>query len=201
MQNWIKISLGVLGTILLGAIGSGLWERFLSGTVDSVVDLSIVIVSSIFNSYKDGIYETASLGFHESYSLLLIMLFVMLMPLAYLRLLRMHPIEVKRRRTSENKVGDFIVSEKGYKFIFGLTITVMILCVFIISKISYTNRVVTYSMRSIDIVKPYISNNEYDLLKSQFYQVRNTDDYTMFNDKVKRISNKHNLKLPENEPL
>ena len=78
---------------------------------------------------------------------------------------------------------------------------VMISCVFIMSKISYTNRVVTYSMRPLDIVKPYIAEDEHNKLVSNFYQVRNTDDYDAFNEQLVKIAEKHSLRLPKNAPL
>ncbi len=88
MKNWVKMLLGVLGTIFLGAIGSGLWERFLSKFMDSLIDLSVEFVNLIFKSYKDRIYETASLGFHDIYSLQLYIIFVITLPFLYLLILK-----------------------------------------------------------------------------------------------------------------
>lgn len=201
MSNWIKITLGILGTIFLGAIGSGLWERFLSGFVDSLVGLSIELVSSIFKSYKDGIYETASLGFHETHSLQLLLFVNILLPIAYIRLLQRHPENRKEEGEIDKKIGSFIKGRYGYTLIKILTLSVMISCLIIASKLSYTNRVVTYSTRSLDIVKPYIPESEYDTLVSYYYQVRNADDYSHFNEKIKKIAKDNSLRLPENAPL
>lgn len=190
-----------MGTIFLGAIGSGLWERFLSGFVDSLVSLSIEFVSSIFKSYKDDIYETAALGFHEIHSLQLFLLVVLLLPMAYIRLLQRHPENKKEQSEIDQKVGSFIKSKYGYIVLNVLTLSVMVSCLFIASKISYTNRVVTYSIRSLDIVKPYILEKEYDKLVSDYYQLRNADDYNKFNEAIKKIAEEHSLRLPKNAPL
>lgn len=201
MNNGIKIILGIIGTILLGAIGSGLWDRFLSGFFDSVVNVSVELVNLIFKTYKDGIYETASLGFHESYSLIWIMLVISLMPLMYIQILRKHPVSGEKRKKVDNKTADFIISNNGYKFILALTLTVLVLSIFIVSKVSYTNRVITYSIRSLDVVKPFVGDKKHALLLSQFYQVRDTDDYDAFHDLIKTIARENELRLPENEPL
>lgn len=201
MKNWIKITLGILGTIFLGAIGSGLWERFLSKIIDSLVSLSVEFLNSIFKSYKDGIYETASVGFHETYSMQLFLLFFLLMPLAYIKLLKRHPENNKDKGDFDKKVGSFLRGKNGYVLLQILTISVMISCLFIVSGISYTNRIITYSIRSIDIVKPYISDAEYDKLISDYYQVRNTDDYSKFSVNIQKIAEEHALRLPENAPL
>jgi len=201
MKSGVKIILGIIATIFLGAIGSGLWERFLSKFIDALVSLSIEFIDVIFKSYKDGIYETASLGFHENHSLQLFILFVGLLPFAYIRLLKRHPESKRESSEFDNKARAFLSSPKGFLLIQVLTLSVMISCLFIMSKISYTNRVITYSMRSLDIIKPYITNSEQDKLVSQFYQVRNTDDYDEFNKLIRNIAENNSLRLPKNAPL
>ncbi len=201
MKNWIKITIGIIGTIFLGAIGSGLWERFLSPLADSLVILSVEFVNTIFKSYKDGIYETASLGFHESYSLMLFVIYVMVLPFLYLRLLKTHPATKNESSEYDKKLGGFLRSEKGYIFLLILTVTVTISSLFIFTKIIYTNQVITYSMRSLDIVKPYIPSEEHNKLVSTFYQVRNTDDFHKFNKIIQEIAEKNSLRLPANTLL
>jgi hypothetical protein len=63
------------------------------------------------------------------------------------------------------------------------------------------DRVITYSMRSLDVVKPYIAIAEHNKLVSEFYQVRNTDDYDEFNGRLQEIAKNNSLRLPENAPL
>jgi hypothetical protein len=83
VKSLIKIILGMLGTIILWAVGSGLWERFLSKFFDTIANLSVEFVNSIFRSYKDGIYQTASLGLHENYSLALLGAAILFLPFPY----------------------------------------------------------------------------------------------------------------------
>ena len=50
-------------------------------------------------------------------------------------------------------------------------------------------------------MKPYISKAEYDKLVSDYYQVRNTDDYSKFSDSIQKLAEEYSLRLPENAPL
>ncbi len=49
-MKYLKIIAGILATILLGAVGGGLWERVLSPALDKLSRAAIQLVDGI---YKD----------------------------------------------------------------------------------------------------------------------------------------------------
>jgi|LGVD01.1.fsa_nt_gb hypothetical protein len=75
---FIKILLGALATILLGAIGSGVWERLLSPALKETSNFITSTISSISKTYSDSIYSRASsiTTYDQSENILLILLFV-----------------------------------------------------------------------------------------------------------------------------
>lgn len=48
---------------------------------------------------------------------------------------------------------------------------------------------------NIEIIKPYISNQEYDILISRFYQIESKKDYKNLIDDVKEVADDNNLIL------
>lgn len=87
LSKSLKIIVGVIATIILGAIGSGLWERFLGPTLDWLTKASIGTIARGYGSYRDLIYASAAKGFHEAHSLALYTLVIGFLPMAYLLLL------------------------------------------------------------------------------------------------------------------
>jgi hypothetical protein len=77
LSGFRKIALGLLGTILLGALGSGLWDLALKpgGRWLNEVFLTAVTLGSDY--LKDQVYAEAARGYHEaaaadSYELLIL---------------------------------------------------------------------------------------------------------------------------------
>ncbi len=57
----LKWFLGLLGTILLGAIGSGVWQGLLGPALNLVRNLVLDLASLGFRSYKDSVYRQIAL--------------------------------------------------------------------------------------------------------------------------------------------
>ncbi len=68
-SKYLKWIIGVFGTIILGAIGSGLWDLVLKSLWFSMSKFFLEIISSIFSSFKSATYKDISKGFHEGSSI------------------------------------------------------------------------------------------------------------------------------------
>ncbi len=209
MNNAKGIWLSAIVSAIVALIINGLWDSFVAKYFYSFTSTFVEIASVIFTSYKDGIYAKASLGVRESYlPILLSVSFLFIMIISHLSrsmikgllyiILDMIILNSDKKSNIREIAKDSFFSVKLFT---PMLVIVMILSIFTVSTISYTNRVVTYSIRSLDIVKPYMPENEHDKLTSQFYQVRNTDDYDNFNKKITNVAEKHSLRLPRNAPL
>src|SRR5208283_2627734 len=60
-----KLMVGIVVTIFLGSIGSGLWDRMLSHVFDWSLTLFLTVISRVFRSYVDYIHEDIGKGAHE----------------------------------------------------------------------------------------------------------------------------------------
>ncbi|QKQ25157.1 hypothetical protein [Candidatus Reidiella endopervernicosa] len=80
----LKVIVGIIVTIVLGAIGSGVWERILSPALDWIYRFSVGLISKVSIDYKNNIYEAAEMGFHEDFSFRLFLITTLLLSLALL---------------------------------------------------------------------------------------------------------------------
>lgn len=89
-QNWIKILFGLIGTIILGAIGSGIWELFLSHLADNLISYLLRFLNNFSDNFKNEIYSdvgkgstyilgTFAMTFHSLFWLLTILLPIILL--------------------------------------------------------------------------------------------------------------------------
>ena len=199
--NYGKVILGIIGTILLGAIGSGLWERIISPLADEIMKLSINSINFFFTSYKDSIYKEASNGFHELYSLEIYLILLAILPFLYIKLLQKHPSNKKMNSSEKSTFQVFLLSRNGYFIYYGVTLSVIIFITFSVLRHNYINKTVTYSIKSMEIIKPYISNKKYLLLRSQYFLISNTIEFKEFNKKINDLAKENKLKLHIFKPL
>ncbi len=201
-KYYLKIFLGIIGTIFLGAIGSGLWERIISPLIDKVMTLSINGINFFFITYKDSLYKEAANGFHEFYSLQMWILVLMTLPILYIRILQVHPAnKVKNKRKQETSFKVFINSKKGYWSIYAVTLVLMVTIIFSTLRYRYINDTITYSLTSLEIINPYISKKESMLLRSQYFSIRDTNEFMLFNEKLQNIAKENKLNLHTFRPL
>jgi|GEM_PF-1520861 len=103
-NKYLKWFAGILGAIILGAIGSGVWESILKHLLTSTRDFFLNIVSLGIKSYKDATYSEIGKGFHEASSLDLQTLFIFLLILALLSLVIFMYFSTKRLEEKHTKL-------------------------------------------------------------------------------------------------
>jgi len=185
----------VLGTILLGAIGSGLWERCLSHLLDWIVKLVVSGMSLASNTYKNGIYEEAAKGFHEYSSLFLHTLVLTMVPMFYCYVLIRHP-HVKKDGV-DNKTRTFLRSRIGYYTLTILTFAVMIVFSLYLTKTTYINTIVTITRQSISILAPLIQESDEKELWAMYYSMTTEKDFQEFKSRLENLAKEKSVILPQ----
>jgi hypothetical protein len=198
MNKFLKIILGIIATIILGAIGSGLWERMLGPLLDWITHATVGMYASLVSSYSDSIYEKAANGFHEENSLVLFTIFISFLPMSYYFLLKKHPTE---KNDKSEPIGIFIRSRKGYWLILALTITVTLGTSFTSLKLRHINETITFSLTSIEIIRPHISEQKYLELRSRYYSMRTTKEFRAIYSEIVSVAKEHSQRLPDYSPL
>src|SRR3989442_14883559 len=73
MNRKLKWTLGIIGTILLGALGSGLWSVVFAPLGSTILKWLLSIVTLGIASARDALYVSAALGYRERPSLILLL--------------------------------------------------------------------------------------------------------------------------------
>jgi hypothetical protein len=195
----IKIIGSAIVAVLLGAIGSGVWSGLLSPLWNSFIMGIVKLITHFSGSLADSIYFEAAKGFHEAYSLSVLTLLMGMLTGVYISFIIIRALF--RFGSPKEALTKFMRSK--YEFIaFCIFMLVPItMCTFFALYSSYSNKVTTGVLTSIEIAAPFVGANEVLHLKSQFHQIQSRKDYSMFYSHLKALEAKHGIKLTLTEPL
>lgn len=217
MKNkYFRWFFGVIGTIVLGAIGSGVWEKFLSPASGSLTSFLVSLFSKLSTSYADSLYadigkgSTGVIGIIVLAPYSIIQFSFMFLPLlgiasATTLFFKIKKIDYKEvnsdgpisnpkyisRKRNPSRLKIYLIL--GYFLGFGLFFWSLSQAV----KGGYSYDVVIYIERSFDIISPKISDQELKELKSEYRQISSRAQFNALNQKIKGISSKNKLRLPE----
>jgi|GEM_PF-3294189 len=187
VHNGRKIVTAVLGTLILGALGSGLWERLGSPLFDFITHVIIDGIDWVTKSYKDSIYTEASFGFQERSANVLYESFLAFSPLCYLLLIMIHSwlrgwlaLKEKLSNSTLNPVKNFMRSSKGFFLLSILTLFVFVNFFISFTRTAYVQAVIKYVNSTIQRIAPYIDDQTEELLWAQYRSVKSSDDYYAF---------------------
>ncbi len=191
----LKVGLTVLGTVLLGAIGSGIWARIGEPLANLLTSAVINGINLVFSSYKDSIYIQASRGFREYSANALYQLFVVTLAMFYILLVVFHPWLTDRYPADalRNRTKQFLRSGRGFLLVGVLVFTVLSTCAVVYTRISYVNRIITYAQTSIDRLAPFLTDQEEEELLAEFRSVRSAEDYYKFYDRLLKLFSDHGI--------
>lgn len=193
----IKVVGGIAATIILGAVGSGLWERVLAPGLDWSFRTSVDLVSSLSLNYKNGIYRSAAQGFHEDYSLRVFAIVSLMLSLAAM-------VSTLVRDEHMRRVVLFLVrgrKEWLHRAALVGSLAFSLVVFYSIGHQEAVNRTVTYSIRSMDILRPHVGEQEYFAMLAEFYQIKSAKQFQHFHDSIIREARAAAVTLPEFEPL
>jgi hypothetical protein len=188
----IKIIAGILITILLGAIGSGIWERFLSPMVDATYRGTVSLISSVYTGYLDSIYVSAARELPDVYQRKIAFLIIIIVA-SYLIF-----VSIKHGNWKSPFLNSLGIAASKILPLQGLLLGVVMLAMsyFGLAKASYSQDIKSYSFHSMEILRPYIGESDYLTLKSEYYRIENSSEFQLFNEKIVDKSKEFKVKLP-----
>src|ERR1017187_8007695 len=219
-QQW---ALGIVGTLVLGALGSGLWE--IGGKPIGQTILSGILTAVTFGStaLKDSIYQEAAKGNHEGASLdiwlTLVVVYVGLLALlvtwnfSETSRLYKHFKSLEAAVTGqETNVGEEFLSlarevTPKLRLLKKLGVVVTCAAVFLAGskltdtiKMMASNAAYTFFDQSFVICRPYLDEHTAQVIKSRYAQVHTRDDYIVIVQNLRSIATSNHLRLPSYEP-
>ena len=200
LQKYLVPAATVIGVILLGAVGSGVWDRLGSRFFDWIARAVITFIDALIGSYKDSIYRAASRGFHEQAASFLYMYVIVAVAVICIALV----VSVGHRRNNSSwKSGASRISRafRSRAFPYVLVLYVFSTTGVTLSRHFYVKAVVVFAQSSIDRLAPYLTDAEEEELLAQFRNVQGATDYYAFYDRLLEIYEAHGLDHRSVPPL
>ena len=212
-----KVISGLLAVVILGAVGSGLWDLALSPFLRWFVSVFVDAVSSVYTSYIDSLHGRIGAGFADYISLLPFVVWMtafVLFPWAALlyafRGLRQITAEITslmkkaNGETDEKQVTPEGLLQRVVKLRKKLLI-IAIPCCLVISLLYmstfiegiYTYKAGRYAQRSIEMLAPCVSNQMVLELRAEFRSVDSAQKFYDLDERLRGIAEEHGVVLPD----
>lgn len=191
----------VLVVLILGAIGSGLWELIFRGIILQAAELFATGISFVWHGYFDFLYSDVGAQRTDLASLpgMLILILVVLLPYIYYRRFNseidelQHYDETTYSLSSEQAQRE---KEKIKYYLIPLTILSFVYMGTLVKVIN--NKFAVDDMtRWLDISRPYLEERQYFLLISEFRRVESRSDYQNLADNLRKLMKDSEIELPQ----
>ena len=198
---WNVLS-AIIAAIVLGAIGSGVWESLLRPAVSFFSNFFLNIATLGISSYRDQLYQEIATGFHERAAILA---FVFLLSAAtavsiFLSVIYFFIVRTEATNKSEdsNTISRRIFKKKPIATIMVLLSIVSTSFMTVFSfQINYMVRASSYVVQMETIIAPYIPEQKRLILQSQAAQVASKDDFVKVLSEMQLIAKQNGAVIPE----
>lgn len=214
--NKNKIQNTLIGALIIGILGSAIWEKIISPLSSYIFFKISNIFSNMEQNFSDSLYRqisssTSLNGFESVLSLIFFMLLLTCLILCKVNKRLKNLIMITKYGESyitylEETDDDFSDYDDGKFALFKnsiaflicmiiLTFTLMISTLYMTGKITFIQKAKTNTLANIEIVSPYIEDIEYKTLKSNFYSISSEDDFNNLTNELQSIAEENNIKL------
>ena len=188
--------LWLTGTLVIGGLGSGLWEIALKPSLLWFGTLMLDLATLGLSSLRDGMYADAAKGTYERAGIMVLSMgtgtfcgMLLAMPLA--RLLRR---KEDRNRSSASDITRFM-----RKPLFFLTIPIIFSIILSVQffRVMYVVRAANHVEQLQRIIAPFITQEQRIVFQSRFAQVTTRHEYVQLVVELRNIAAKNDAKSPE----
>jgi hypothetical protein len=191
--RWI---LGIIGSVVLGALGSGLWNEVFAPVGSRLARGLMSLLTLGMSSARDSIYESAAKGFSERPSVALLTIFgltIFYAPLAFLVFRFFFPprLAMQSRENTDDQARELA---RWRRITFYLT---LVLCfvgaVFFVQTlfIGYTNTVVARFNQQLAIATPYLTPEQRNMLLARFALIKSRQDFVAVFHELNEVARSH----------
>jgi hypothetical protein len=204
-MNITRFVLGVLATILLGAIGSGLWDVILKPTLPWLLNISLNIVTFGVQATKDEIYMEIARG-APSASIKMILMFSSAFTAAIcvdntLRYSKRYFGKIKEQRNNTGDGGIMCdsTSKTGWKltlFIAMFSIFSFVFLLLITARAVYIDDASANMRNAITITAPFLTDKKRLEYLSRIAQMKSRADFEKIYVELQELSKQNGSTIP-----
>lgn len=190
--KWIG---GAAVAVLVGAVGSGLWERAMEPALEAIGSALVSGIGSVFSTYRDSIYSEAAQGFHEQHSLTL--LGVLLFGMSGIFAGFWFAIYFGEKDGFREASPSFVRVLRRHQFIGVFALAMLVMTSILTLRAHTVNQVTAWSLNSIEILAPFVGPESRLVLRSKFFSVKSLAEYRKFHEELLTLAEKNHITLPE----
>jgi len=191
-KKWLRAILATLGAILVGAVGSGVWESKL-GPVLRAIRIGILdLISLTFKNYKDHVYHRIGLANTSVVDLLTLGVLCFFIAVVGFMKTEYDLTPESSPQPSPNKRAFYFWF--GYSVYFAMVLVVL-LGSFTAAQMSYVESAIVHYNQALRIASPYMDMQQRLQIDADFAQVRNRQDYVTILEKLHKIAQDHGQKI------
>jgi hypothetical protein len=208
----LKRSLALLGMILVGALGSGLWS-LLQPPAGSAARFLLSAATLGLESIRDKVYSDAAMGHHELSSLMILLLFSgflaaipISLPLAFYFRKSLLPwlLRPKANDTDSHSSRSIILRyNKRRRIVRFISLAIMCFCVSCISVqsaiVNQQNLIYTYYTQNVTIIRPYITENDFHTFNARYARMKTKHEYIELIQAIEHIGDQNGISLERRE--
>jgi len=211
-EHWI---LSIVVTILLGAIGSGLWDAALKPVSRHIGSRLFTVITFGAKRSRDKIYQGAARGHHELPSLYILLIVlavgVTVLTTSQLRLyIALYAPEIlsvqlveKCPQQEESKLKECVREQAKEKLapaaqilsLIAIFMTVVIFYRF--AAINRMNLVTTYYEQCVRASRPFLDDKTFQLIEQQYSLMSTKEHYDAIIEQLTQVARANNAALPE----
>lgn len=225
LAGWKKVVLGLIATVVLGAVGSGVWDllgksasQWVGRAILNIATLgSSAIVNSVYREAAKGLHEASAL---EQYALfMLCILSVGAFFSVYLSsrargprtakqgaknfLDEIEPLQDDEKvKVLEKRLASLELKLRKIRVVMFATLLVFAATLgFNYVRLAQANDTATFFRQSVAICAPYVDDQEIKLLNSHFAAIDSKSDFLQVYGELTKIAAANHLRLPDFTPL
>jgi hypothetical protein len=196
LKPWQKRTLSVLGILIGGALGSGLWQRLGDPLYLYLRNAILNSATFLFKGYKNLVYESVAVGFHEHSSAAVDGFLVICLAMLCAGLTGYFVSFIRPPRVIPTKPKPPVWLSWGMASVFFLGGIVFII---VYTKTTYVPEAIGYYEQLKRIDGPFLTPEQLKQLDSEFAQIQSREDYDRVIEQLTSIASAHNFKQPRFE--
>jgi hypothetical protein len=192
-SKWI---LGILATILLGALGSGLWSVVFEPTLGWCGKAFLTLVTLGVSAARDSVYARAARGYVEFPSVILMEFMVLLFAASALTWVLLNLPWASKPQPAEKAHRAARLLRWQLLFICLGSAIVVVQC----EMVGYAMKVHSYFRQSLTICRPFIPQHDENVLSSRYARMKTRNDFVLLYGELQNIAQTNNVELPPFSP-
>ena len=210
-EHWFA---SIIATIILGAIGSGLWDTAFKPATKWVGGALFTIVTLGAKRARNKIYEDASMGHHESPSIFILTILIAFLLAVVFSLTVKSYVDIynpklmttdirhclEKEETNPTNCIHESIKDKVMPVLQLLTLLVVytfVSFIYRLIKISKTNLITTYYEHCLKIIRPFLNEGEFIIFEQRYAMMKTKEEYDEIISNIEDIAKTNKIALPE----